>query len=222
LALALASALLAGGCSDAATLFSPAFVNTVSGGYVPVTPGPNAPFILVRVVNETGQNAEFVVTVEKRIIEVDEDGNFLFDENNEPVTRIVRETHRVATSPTAPANDLGLLFSCARFPITRIGLGENLLDTDTAVSVGGGGAGGAAGVSVEVGDLNPLVLEGVGNFNCGDTVIFRAFQSVGVPGGVGLQSFLLPGSEQPTNFSGPSTFENLAGFLESQLQEELP
>jgi hypothetical protein len=72
---------------------------------------------------------------------------------------------------------------------------------------------------VPAGDLNPLLLE-VGNFNCGDTIIFRAFVSTGAVGGVALQSFLLPGSEQPSIFRGPNTFVNLEQFLESQVRED--
>jgi len=56
----------------------------------------------------------------------------------------------------------------------------------------------------------------VGNFNCGDTIIFRAFLSIGVAGGVGLQVFLLPGSEQPDIFTGPDTIVSLANVLESE------
>jgi len=58
-----------------------------------------------------------------------------------------------------------------------------------------------------------------GNFNCGDTIIFNAFRSSGVAGGVALNAFLLPGSEQPSIFSGPDTFVNYQQFLESQVQE---
>ena len=49
------------GCGNAAGLFNPAFVNTLVGGQVPVTPGPGAAFVLVRCVNETG------VPVERKI-----------------------------------------------------------------------------------------------------------------------------------------------------------
>ena len=216
---------LTGGCGGSAGILSPAFINSLSGGYYPLTPGPNAPFILIRVVNETGQNAEFIVTVERLVVETDENGNFLFDENDAPVTRTERETKRLATSAEAPGNDIGVLFECGQFPLTRIGLGENLLPTDAAVFIGGAGVAGSAGFGVRAGDLNPLELlseDGISNFNCGDTVIFRAFESIGVAGGVALQAFLLPGSEQPSEFLGPSTFESLAEVLESQAREEEP
>ncbi len=81
--------------------------------------------------------------------------------------------------------------------------------------------GGAAGFGVSAANLNPLQLF-AGNFNCGDTIIFRAFRSTGLAGGVSLQSFLLPGSEQPSVFGGPSTFLNYAELLESQVREEEP
>jgi hypothetical protein len=114
---------------------------------------------------------------------------------------------------------MGVLFTCEESPVTIIGLGENLLPTDSAVLVGA--TGGGTGFGVKAGDLNPLLLE-ANNFDCGDTVIFQAFLSASVPGGVGLQSFLLPSSEQPSEFSGPDTFQNWQQFLESQIREEEP
>ena len=64
-----------------------------------------------------------------------------------------------------------------------------------------------------------MLLE-VGNFNCGDTIIFQAFVSSGVAGGVSLVSYLLPGSEQPDIFSSPDTFVNLEQYIESQVSED--
>ncbi len=215
-----ATALFMFGCGSSASLFNPAFVNRFAGGSFPLTPGPNAAFVLVRVVNDTDQTAEFIVTVDQQVIETDDEGNYLFNEDTgEPITREVRQTKRLLTQPNAPANDVGVLFECGEFPVVRVGLGEDLLPTDAAVYVGGGGVGGATGFGIPTGDLNPLELFDYGNFNCGDTIIFRAFRSVGVAGGVGLQVFLLPGSEQPSAYTGPNTFANLEAFLEAQSRD---
>lgn len=199
--------------------FSPAFVNSFVGGTFPLTPGPNAAYVMVRGLNETNEIAEFVVTIERQIIETDEEGNFLFDDFGNPITQMELETRRVFTQAGAPANDVGILFDCSEFPVTRVGLGENLLPTDAAVFIGGGGPAGSPGFGISAAELSPLRLE-VGNFNCGDTVIFRAFESRGVPGGVALQSFLLPGSEQPNSFAGPNTFANYEALLQTQVRED--
>ena len=184
-----------------------------------MTPGPGAAFVLVRVVNETNQVVEFIVTIEREVLVVDEQGDFQQDDQGDFITRPERETVRLTTDATGLATELGVLFPCGESPVTAVGLGENLLPTDAAIFVGGEGAGGATGFGVSAGNLNPLLLD-VGNFNCGDTVIFRAFVSSGVAGGVALQSFLLPGSEQPSIFNGPDTFVNLEQFLESQVRED--
>lgn len=202
-------------CGGAA--LNPAFINSLSGGVVPVTPGPPAAFVFVRTVNETNQTVEFIVTIEREELVRDEDGNFQVDENGNFVTEPKRETVRLNTNATGLATETGVLFPCGESPVTIVGLGEDLVPTDAAVFVGGGGAGGNVGFGVPAGNLNPLRLE-IGNFNCGDTIIFRAFTSVGVAGGMALQTFLLPGSEQPSIFSGPSTFVNYEEFLATQLQ----
>lgn len=218
---AVIAVLLTVGCGGETTLFNSAAINTFVGGETPVTPGPGASFILVRVINETSQVAEFIVTIERDVLVRDEDGNFQVDEQNNFITRPERETVRLITSPTGNANELGVLFPCSESPVTLIGLGEDLLPTNAAVFVGGAGAGGAGGFGVTADSLNPLSLA-AGNFNCGDSVIFLAFLSRGVAGGVGLQSFLLPGSEQPSIFNGPDTFVNFERFLESQVREDEP
>lgn len=222
-----AGAMLAGlsavitGCGLTSGVFNPAFVNSLYGGQVPLTPGPAAAFVFVRCVNETGLAAEFIVTIERNVLVTDEDGFPQVDEDGDFVTRPERETVRLQSGPTGTAREMGVLFPCGESPVTVVGLGETLTSDDVAVFVGGTGTGGAAGVGVRVGDLNPLLLE-AGNFNCGDTIIYQAFQAAGLPGGVGLQAFLLPGSEQPSIFAGPSTFENLEAFLESQQRDEQP
>ncbi len=211
------SALVVAGCGSG--VFNPAFVNTVTGGVVPLTPGPGADYVLVRVLNSTSQVLEFIVTIERDVFVLDSNGNPQVDEDGIFITRTERETVRLSTGATGNSTELGVLFSCAISPITRIGLGENLLPTDAAVFVGGQGAGGAEGFGVPADELNPLELF-AGNFNCGDTVTYQAFVQTGKAGGVGLQVFLLPGFEQPDVFSGPNTFVNYQRFLESQIQED--
>jgi len=212
------AAAMAVGCGS---VLNPAFVNTFQGGVVPLTPGPSADFVLVRGLNETGQRAEFTVTIEREVLELDDEGRPIFDEQGNPVTRPMRQTIRMLAEATGPANETGVLFSCKESPVNIVGLGENLLPTDAGVFVGGGGAGGATGIGIPATDVPPLSRE-AGHFSCGDTIIYRAFLSAGEPGGIALQSLLLPGSEQPSEFTGPSTFENLEAFLESQIVEELP
>ena len=204
------------GCGGSVTLFNPAFLNTFTGGQFPLTPGPVAAFVFVRVVNETGDVAEFTVTIERERLSKDDDNLPQFDEFGNPVTVSERETVRLTTFPTPPANELGVLFECSPSPVNIVGLGENLLPSDAAVFIGGQGAGGATGAGVSASEVNPLSRE-AGNFNCGDTIIFRAFTPGGVAGGtVTIKPFLLPGSEQPSFFDGPDTFANFELFLDSQ------
>ncbi len=218
---ALALVLSTVGCGDTTSIFNPALIATIFGGEIPLTPGPVAAFVLVRTVNATDQVVEFIVTIQRKKLVVDDGGNFVVDEAGDFLTTPERETVRLATFPGGRASEIGVLFPCGESPLTHVGLGENLLPTDAAVFVGGQGVAGAAGFGVSPGDLNPLQLD-AGNFNCGDTIIFRAFRAIGVAGNVGLESFLLPGSEQPSIFRGPSTFVNLEQFLESQVREDEP
>ncbi len=207
--------LVGSGCGD---LFSPAARNTFVGGFVPVTPGPIAPFVFVRAVNKTDQVVEFIVTIEKEILVRDDAGNFVTDDNGVFLTQPKRQTVRLTTFPGGLSSELGVVFDCSLEPVTLIGLGENLLPTDAAVFVGGSGPASTGGFGVTAEGLNPLSLA-AGNFTCGDTLIFTAFQSVGTPGGVLLRSDRLSGATQPGTFAGPSTFENLAAFFESQVRE---
>lgn len=211
----------AAGCGGAVSVFNPAFVNQVQGGQFPLTPGPNAAFLFVRVINETNEVAEFSVTIEREVLTFDDAGNAQIDDQGNPITRTERETVRLTTTPDAPANELGVTFSCAESPINLVGLGDNLAPTDSAVFIGGQGAAGAPGVGIPASSVPPLSRE-AGHFSCGDTVIFRAAVSPGVPGGVALESRLLPGSEQPSDFTGPNTFVNLEELLQSQVREEEP
>jgi len=215
------AALISPGCASTAGLFSQAFVNTVSGGSFPLTPGPGADFVMVRVINGTGAPAEFIVTIEREEFERDDNGNIIVDDQGVAVSRPLRETVRLNTQSNAPANDLGVLFPCDQSPINLIGLGENLLPNDPAVFIGGDGTGLVPGGGVRVGTLAPLTrLSDPSNFVCGDTVIFRAIIDNTSAGSVRLESFLLPGFEQPDQFIGPDTFVNYQDFLESQLRED--
>lgn len=211
---------LLAGC-NANALLNPSFVNTVEGGVFPVTPGPNTGFVLIRVANETNDALEFVVTIEIDVPRRNEDGSFVIDGDGNVLTESVRRTVRLQTVPNGRANDAGVLFDCTRQRISLVGLGENLLPTDAAVFVGGGGAGGETGFGIAAGDLNPLSFA-ANNFDCGDTIIFRALQNTQAAGGISLQSYVSPGSEQPSEFSGQSTFEIYEQFLESQIVESGP
>ncbi len=219
-ALLLGPLLVASGCG-VADIFSPAFINTLFGGFTPVTPGPGAAFVFVRTVNVTDQNVEFIVTIERDVLVRDPQGIPRQDEQDNFITTPERETVRLSTFPAGQARELGVLFPCGESPVKLVGLGENLLPTDSAVFVGGQGPAGTGGFGVAATRLNPLSLE-FGNFNCGDTIIFRAFRSFGTSGGIGLESLLLPGSEQPSQFLGLNTFANYEAFLDSQSREEGP
>lgn len=214
-----AASLSATGCGT--TFLNPAFLNTTSGGQFPVTPGPSAAFVLVRALNQTGTTVEFFVTIEREKLRVDDDGNFVLDDLGNFATDPVRETVRVLTGTAGLSTDIGVLFPCGQSPVTLVGLGENLLPTDRHIAVGGEGAGGATGVGVTVENLNPLSLA-QSNFNCGDTIIYRAFRSTGTPGGVLVSTFLLPGSEQPFDFAGPSTFVEFQDLLDTASGQTTP
>ncbi len=211
------------GCGGSVSVLNPAFINTFIGGQFPLTPGPGAAFVFVRAVNETGDVAEFIVTIERESFVLDDQGNPVFDDLGMPVTETKRRTVTLTTFAVPPANELGVLFPCSPSPVNVVGLGENLLPTDAGVFVGGQGAGGLQGVGISAADVSPLVRDfgdGQGNFDCGDTIIFRAFVAGGVVGGtVQLQSLLLADTEQPSSFAGPNTFVNLAQFLAAQASE---
>ena len=210
----------AGGCGGEAAFFNPAFVNALSGGVFPTTPGPTAGFVLVRVVNETNERVDFIVTVEKEVPKTDENGVFILDDSGDFVLEAAPpETVTLPTSPAGRARDIGVLFPCRQQRLARIGLGENLQPGDAAALVGGAGTAAAPGTRITVGSLNPLSYAD-NNFDCGDTVIFRAYPRIGVPGNVALESFLLPGSEQPGAVTGPDTFVAYEEFLESQVRED--
>ena len=205
---------LPGGCG----VLAPSFINTLTGGVNPRTPGPNADFVLVLAENATGQTIEFIITIERNVFDLDETGAVLLDENGRGLTKPIRQTVRLCTTPGGGARSLGTLFACAESPVTLVGLGEELLATDRHVLVGGDCATSAPGFGISIPRLSPLQLS-FGNFNCGDTVIFEALEDSSVAGGIGVRVLLLPGSEQPSVFSGPNTFANLAEFQDAQRRE---
>ena len=92
-----ALAFLSSGCGIDAPLLNPAFINTFTGEVFPRTPGPNAGFVLVQAVNETPETLEFIVTIDRDVLDIDDDGNPLLDANGEFLT------HGEARRPTAAA-----------------------------------------------------------------------------------------------------------------------
>jgi hypothetical protein len=158
---------LAVGCSTNATLFSDTFQNFLAGNVVPLTPGEPSQLILVRLVNETPDAIEFVVTAEKQVEITDEEGNRVIQTSDETV--------RLRTFPFEAVSEVGALFDC---PVTRIGLGEDIDRpfTDAGLFILEG--------FTEVDDIELAVTTGVGvpsnlqplnsvegNFGCGDTII---------------------------------------------------
>jgi len=202
------------GCGDNASLFSDSFRNVISGNVVPLTPGEPSQFVLVRMVNNTRQAIEFVVTAQKQALTLDDQGN--------PVIESTDETLRMRTFPVETANEVGALFDC---PVTRIGLGEDInrpfsepgifllgeVDDPGNLPIGGG-----AGVPSNVFPLDSTA----GNFGCGDTLIYRVIESQEGTGSLKVETFVLPWSTQPTEFTGPHTFNNARIFLEEQIVEE--
>lgn len=211
--LAFSSAL--GGCG----VFNPQFRSTITGGEVPRTPGPNGAFVLALGENETNRTVEFIITIERNVLDLDDNGAAQFDEDGRFLVRPVRETVRICTPPSGGGQRLGTLFACGEEPVTLLGLGANLLPTDRHVLVGGDCSSSAPGTGITVPNHNPLQLS-TGNFNCGDTVIFQALADSSVAGGITVKILLLPGSEQPGSFAGPNTFANLTEFLDAQRREQ--
>jgi|GEM_PF-973092 len=214
------------GCSSNATIFNPAFTNFLSGGVYPLTPGPEADFVFVRVINETNDVLTFFLTIERTEFVLDDDGYAQVDEQGNYVTQDVLEHVELVTESLGRASEMGTLFPCSTTPVIRVGLGENLLPGDPAVFVTplaeynpDNPLGMQPGFGVTAENLNALSLA-AGNFGCGDTIIYRAFYSSGMPGGVKIESFLLPGTDQPSFFSGRDTFVSFQQFLESQVRED--
>lgn len=201
--------MLAGaGCLDP-LIFNPALVNRLQGGLFPFVPGPDNNLLLVRVVNATDTTLRFLVTVEKsRTLMEGSTTGMVTD----------AETTELFTVPGAQSNEAGVLFDCfAEDPITRVGLGQNLdrPTTERGLFVGGeGDITQGFGVPPNIG---PLSLER-GDYMCGDTVIFEAFESAGAPGGFKVRAFVLPYLTQPTSTTR-DTFTVAADFLRDRVTE---
>lgn len=193
------------GCNGT-LFFNPAFVNSTTGEIFPLTPGDRAGFVLVRGNNTTQSSIEFVVTAER--LEPDPD--------DPDVLNPVRETFRLLTQPTAQANDLGVLLNC---PVSRVGLGENLdrPQTEPGLFVGATAVG-AGGFGVPP-NINPLSID-IGNFDCGDTIVYQASEAGGAVGGVIVASFVLNDDSQPAVPTGIDTFVNTRALLEEQITDD--
>lgn len=193
--------LAAGGCNPVLFL-NPAFINTTTGSVFPLTPGDRAGFVLVRGNNATQDSIEFVVTAERQVIATDGSGE----------TIIETQTFRLLTQPVQLANDIGVVIEC---PVLRVGLGEDLNrpGTEPGVFVGATAAG-AGGFGIPA-NVNPLDAS-VGNFACGDTVVFQAAVAGNVVGGIAVASFVLDADSQPTEVIGPDTFVNMRTLIEQQ------
>ena len=196
------------GCGENATLFNPSFVNFAVGGVVPLVPGPNSGFILARVVNNTPDNIRFVVTAERETEIIDEEGVSTIE--------TTYETVRLPTFPTAQANEVGILFDC---PVARVGLGENIDFPGTEPGLFIGAVPGEQEGFGVPGSANPLAAK-AGNYDCGDTLIFEAASRAGTVGNVRVSTFVLDADEQPTQFSGPDTFNNARSVIEEYSYEE--
>ncbi|UCG17147.1 MAG: hypothetical protein JSV19_03770 [Phycisphaerales bacterium] len=212
--------LTAGGCGEDATFLNPAFVNYSQGGVIPLTPGAASSFVLVRLVNRTDNAIEFILTVEREaIVDPAEDVGGLSDVDEAEV-RYEQETFRLSTFPGGLTNEIGILLQC---PVVRVGLGENLnfptQDPGLYIGVGDLYSGQIVqGFGVPAG-VNPLDSR-VGNFACGDTLIFEVTEQTGVPGNVQVKTFVLPAATQPDTYTGPDTFNNARILLERQFGDE--
>ena len=210
------------GCGGNFNLLNQSFLNFIQGDQFPLTPGPHAAFVLVRVVNKTANfPIAFVVTAEVSRAARDDEGEIQRDESGGVVTESVLETHRLQTFPAGNSSEAGVLFGCeaGEQAVERVGLGENLLPSDRGIFLNSL-TGGIAGLGVQAG-VNPLVRS-AGNFACGDTVIFEAIDSTGVPGNVKVISFLVRGDLSPSRYVGPDTFRNYESFIQSQIREDEP
>lgn len=102
-------------CNPEVTLFNQTFLNFVSGGQVPIAPGPDAGYVMAFAINSTDQSIEWVVTADSEEIFVNLDGNggvLSFD----PPRRLDPETVELLTDVDTPT--LAIVFdnSPAEFP----------------------------------------------------------------------------------------------------------
>lgn len=108
-------------CSEEASLFNESFVNLVSGGQVPIAPGPNAGYVEVLAINSSNQSIEWVVTSESEeiIVNLDRAGGILgFD----PPRILEPETVELLTDVDAPT--LAIVFTTSPVEFPPVGPGE--------------------------------------------------------------------------------------------------
>lgn len=193
------------GCgADAALLLNPAFVNQIEGGVLfPLAPRPDTGLLFIRANNATTESITFLITVERSTLLV---------EGNTTMTLSESKTTEVFTEPGSNSNDAGILFNCdENNQITRIGLGRNLNQPSTDAGLFIGGFNDVIPGFGVPGNINPLdALDG--DFECGDTIVYRAIQSVNQPGGFRVQAFIIPWENQPDNTTR-NTFDVASQFL---------
>jgi hypothetical protein len=198
-----ASAGWTSGCGENAYILNRSFVNYTQGGVFPLAPGQSSGFNLIRLVNLTDNPVQFIVTVERFVVA---------QEGEEETTQVETQTYQLDTFPNGLTNEVGLLVNCGSI---RIGLGENLNfpqdEPGLYVGVSAGTDEIIAGFGVPA-RVNPLDAR-AGNYGCGDTLIFQAARQDGVPGNIAVKSYVLPAASQPTEYSGPDTFNNARSLL---------
>ena len=203
-----AALVMAGACFD--PLFvNPAFVNTFQGGLFPFVPGGENDLLLVRTVNSTNVTLRFLVTIERATLLTEGGGNGTVTD---------AQTTELFTIPGGQSNEAGVLYDCSdQNPVARLGLGENLNRPGTEPGLFVGGTGDITqGFGVPP-NINPLSRDN-GDFKCGDTVIFEAFESNNAPGGFKVRAFVLDFETQPVS-TVRDTFTVAAEFLRGRPSE---
>ncbi len=206
-----ATLLVMGSCgADAALLLNPSFVNQLEGGVLfPLAPRPESQLIFIRGNNATTEPITFLVTVERSVTVTDGAGGGTITQ---------ADTTEIFTEPGNNSNEAGVLFPCdGDNQISRIGLGRNLNQPTTDAGLFVGGFDDVVPGFGVPGNINPLSFLD-GDFECGDTLIFRAIQSVNQPGGFRVQAFIIPWENQPDNTTR-DTFGVANDFLQSRPTE---
>ncbi len=200
---------MAGCGADAALLLNPAFVNQIEGGVLfPLAPRPDTGLLLIRANNATTEPITFLITVERSTVLADGDATTITNS----------ETTEVFTRPGSNSNEAGVLFPCdENNPIVRIGLGRNLNQPSTDAGLFIGGFNDVVPGFGVPGNINPLDILN-GDFRCGDTLVYRAIQSVNQPGGFRVQAFIIPWENQPDN-TARNTFDVASQFLSGRPTE---
>jgi hypothetical protein len=198
------------GCGNNAALFlNPAFVNSIQGGLFPLVPRPETNLILIRANNSTTERLTFLITIER---------STAFSTGGPDGTVTNSETIEVFTEPGAQSNEAGVLFECsADNPITRIGLGRDLNQPQVDAGLFVGGFNDVVPGFGVPGNINPLSIL-AGDYECGDTIIFRALQSINQPGGFRVEPFRLSWRTQAAE-SARNTFGVAGGFLNNRPEE---